>query len=253
MGEHFQYSAALLCGGKGSRIDPITQDRIPKSLLRVGDTELIAFSLRQLPTQYIRTLVFAVDYQSDQIEQWVAGLDLLPDVQFSAQETPGIFPAIKAASNRSSEEEVVVVNTDEIRLGLKFPKIVKYHQSSGRLATIVGSFNNNLSRHGVLTFREKDGLVQGLDLKPRRYEARPEEIGLVYAGLMIMDKRALELGDPSHDKDWMGLINPLIDANQLGVFIDKDIYYFNVGTPEEYIEASNFLQYYSFHFNFSQN
>lgn len=90
------YGVCLLCGGKGMRLYPVTKDSVPKSLVQVGGKELIKFSLDGLDSLAVSHVVFAVDYQSEKLRQWVLRQNLVPSFSFSEQVYPGVLPAIQA-------------------------------------------------------------------------------------------------------------------------------------------------------------
>ncbi|MDP3988244.1 MAG: sugar phosphate nucleotidyltransferase [Candidatus Levybacteria bacterium] len=234
--------AILLCGGKGTRLKEITQDIIPKSLFRVGGKSLIRHTIDSLPLQEYPHLILAVDHKAEQIHEWTQKNPLPYKVSFSYQSEPGILSAVACAMNLlQSETGNVLSNTDEIRLGLDLRKTITEHQKKGNLATIITTYTNHLHRHGLVTAR-KDGLVTSIRIKPEEYEDQPNKIDLVYAGIMLIDKRAIEYFDPQYNTDWMGIIDPLIDAGQISTHVAPLFCYFNVGTKGEYLESVSSLE-----------
>jgi len=235
------YGSILPCGGRGTRLIQVTEDAVPKSLVKVGGLELIRHSIDVLNPQIVKRLVFAVDYRAADIKTWVQNAKFPHIVQFSEQKEPGVLSAIASGAEYVVEDSMVACNTDEVRMGLKIADVVKYHEAQGTLATMVVAYSNNLSRHRVIEVRESDGRILKTNLKPNEYKNHPEKIGLINTGFLILEKRALEYFDPAHNKDWSGIIDPLCDAGQISAYIDKKIRYFNVGTPEEYEEAEKYL------------
>lgn len=230
----------LLCGGKGTRLREISQDK-PKSLFEVAGKELIRYSTDIMTPDIVNKLIFAVDYKAEQISEWVNRMNFPQEVKFSYQSLPGVVEAIRNAAEYLTRDEMITCNTDELREGLNLEKILSFHQRAGTMATMVASYSNRLYRHRLLDVRESDGRVLSSRLKPAEYINRPEVIGLVNTGFLIMDKKTVELFDVNHSRDWGGIIDPLCDSGQLSAYIDNRIVYFNVGTPEEYKEASDFL------------
>lgn len=242
MKENFrEYGSVLPCGGKGTRLRSLSRDEIPKSLLKIGGKELIRYSTDILSPDLVRRIVFAVDYKSEQIREWVAQENFPHILHFSEQTEPGVLGAITAGAHFVEEDEMIACNTDEVRLRLLLKNVTSYHEKSGRLATMVVTYANRLYRHRVLQVREVDSLVLKTRLKPDEYKKNPEAIGLINTGFLILNKRAIEHFDPKHNTDWGGIIDPLCDARQLGAYIDPTILYFNVGTPEEFYEAEQVL------------
>ena len=234
--------AILLCGGKGMRLRPLTDDAVPKSLFVVNDRELIRYSLDLMNPSIVSSLIFAIDYNAEQMKAWVEQLALTDFIiRFSGQPEPGVLGAIMSALNHTLEEIVVSCNTDEIRTCFELADLLGFHEKSGKLATVVGTYSNNLSRHRLLIPREKDNLVTKTRLKPEEYKYNPEKIGLVNTGFFVLNQRAFELADIGYNRDWGGLIDPLTDAGQLQAYIVDTGTYFNVGTPEEYREVEEYF------------
>lgn len=235
------YGGILPCGGKGTRLQSITQDRIPKPLFPVGGQELIRYSTDVLDPRRVRNLVFAVDHRAQQIYDWVQSAGLPNVVTFSEQTEPGVLGALSAAAAKVPQDQFVACNTDEVRTNLDLERILWFHEKSGTLATMVATHANRLNRHRLVIVRD-DGRVVATKLKPEIYKNRQNAVGLVNTGFLVMNKRVTDYFDPSNSVDWGGLIDPLCDAGQLSAFIDSNIAYFNVGTPEEYQEAEAFLR-----------
>ena len=229
-------------GGKGTRLRPITEDQLPKSLFRVGGKELIRYSIDTMDLTIVSRLVFAIDHKADQIRRWINSAGLPNIVEFSEQTEPGVLGAISAGANHIPEDRFIACNTDEIRLSLNLKDMVRFHQQSGMLATMAATYTNRLFRHRILKIRERDNRVLRTKLKPEEYKDKPEKTGLVNVGFIIMDKRVMDHFDPGHSNDWSGIIDPLCDAGKLCAYVDHKIAYFNVGTPEEFLEAELFLK-----------
>ncbi len=236
------HGSILPCGGRGVRLLSLTEGKIPKPLFRIGGKELIRYSTDILDPSIVKRLVFAVDNQADQIRRWVNEQALPHAVSFSEQQVPGVLAAITSASKHVEEDRMVACNTDEIRTGINLNDIIRFHERSGVTATIVATSSNNLFRHRVLAVRERDGHVLRTKLKPDEFRNKPDDVGLVNTGFMIIDKRAMDFFDPNHNGDWGGIIDPLCDAGQLNAYVNYGISYFNVGTPEEYEEADIFMR-----------
>ena len=240
--QYKEYGSVLPCGGKGTRIAEITEDKIQKSLLKVNGKELIRYSLDILQPEIVRNLVLAVDYRANEIRQW-AELSQLPyAIHFSEQAEPGVLDSIVSGANYVPEDSMVTCNTDEIRLGLDLSDVIRFHEKQDTLATMVTTYTNNLSRHRVIEVDEKNNIILRTRLKPEEYEDHPEKNGLVNTGFLIIEKRAMDYFDANHSKDWGGIIDPLCEARQLSAYIEKRIVYFNVGTKEEFQEAEEYLK-----------
>lgn len=233
------YTAILPCGGKGTRLAEMTGD-LPKSLFAIGGQPLIAYSTAFLTTNLVEEVIFAVHDRAEQLRAWANEAELPTTYKFSEQTEPGVLGAIAAAMLHAETDAVVACNTDEMRLGLELEDVIAFHERSGLLATMVATTSTHLSRHRLLDVNP-DGLVTGTELKPATYSDKPEQSGTVNAGLLVIEKDAMDLFDPERSNDWSGIIDPICEAGQLGAYVDETVVYFNVGTPEEYREAEDFM------------
>jgi NDP-sugar pyrophosphorylase family protein len=235
-----EYGAVLPCGGKGTRLEDITAG-LPKSLCRVAGEELIRFSLEAMDPAFIKHLVLAVGYGAEIVKAWMDQQLVPQPVTFSEQVEGGVLYAISAGARHVRQDAFVACNTDEIRMNLRLDDAVACHESSGALATMVTTSSDHVYRHRVVE-ADENGWAVFTKLKPPEYLDRPKYVGRVNTGCLIIEQAALEYFDPQHSKDWSGIIDPLCDARQLGVYHQENIHFFNVGTVEEYAEAAAFLE-----------
>lgn len=235
--------AVLLCGGKGSRFKEVTGDSVPKSLFQVNGKKLIEYSVDLFSPSLFDQLVFAVDYKSEQLEEWVLNSPVNDQAVISYQNKPGVLDAVECALKFLEDKDYnALCNTDEIRLGLSLASALEHHKQSSALGTIVATYTNHLYRHGVISLDKNESRVTSFQLKPEEYQQTPDKVGLVFTGIILLDQRAKELFDSEHDSNWMGIIHPLLDSGQLAAYVAPDVKYFNVGTKTEYNEALSFFE-----------
>ncbi|MDE1870785.1 MAG: nucleotidyltransferase family protein [Candidatus Micrarchaeota archaeon] len=236
-----KYGAILLCGGRGTRLRELTHDEIPKSLVKVEGKELIGYSIDDmLYSKMVDKLVFAVGYKSEQIINYVNNLKLDTKVEFSYQSKPGVLCAVKEAAAHIEGSKVIFCNSDEIRVNLHLDEAILYHETSSYVATMVATYTDALHEKGVLELDDKN-VVLKLRLRDSVYASKPEETGLVNAGIVIMNKSAIDYFDPSYEKDWMGIIEPLIRTSNLRAYIDSNIKFLHGNTREQVSEAKEYI------------
>lgn len=78
--------AVILCGGKGTRAWPLTED-VPKPLLPVGDRPVVAHLLDVYARQGVRRFVLATGYRGALLEEWAATADLPDGVEVRCVDT----------------------------------------------------------------------------------------------------------------------------------------------------------------------
>ena len=238
---HRPYEGLIPAGGKGSRLYPVTFDRLPKPLVKVGGKELIRYSIDSMPPNIVKRILIVTDHHSDQIDQWVSSQTFTQELTLVQQTEPDLLGAVSSGVKALREDEFVSCNGDEIRTGLNMQDLIYFHEKAGTLATMVVAYADHLVRHRTIEIRERDSRITGTVLNPKEHEQTPASIGLVNAGIIVMNKRAEDFFDPNHSHGWSGIIDPLCDARQLTAYVVSQMVYFNVGTPEEYAQAQAFF------------
>jgi NDP-sugar pyrophosphorylase family protein len=224
----------------GARLKTITNG-VAKPLIRLAGKTLIDYSVEIFSNckslnsaLFVTTGVF-----SRQISEWlnVSRQSLeRHNPSVITQINTGILDAIRLASQYSQSNTLVCLNTDEIRLGVCFEDFVEFHNSHTKLATMLVSKQQKLGRHRLVEINQS-GIITDTKLKPSQFDE--QEFGLVNSGIIAVKREALDLFTDS--EEWSGLINPLVEANQMVAYV-TDLYYANVGTPEEYQEARSYLE-----------
>ena len=59
---------------------------------------------------------------------------------------------------------------------------------------------------------------------------------------MILDREVLAYTDRDVSIDFAGLVQPLVDASKLGIYINQIRALFDVGTPEEFQEVEAYFK-----------
>lgn len=237
-----KYDCILICGGKGTRIRPITNDKIPKALVKVDGKELIQYSLDLLDHSMFDKLIFAVDHHEEQILRWVESISLPYNISFSHQEYPGFLNAVKCAFDKSDKETILLLHTDVIRVDMRLQEAFEFHESSNMPGTVVTTYADRLYHHWVVSFEPESKNVLGFTVRDQEYRRKPSDRRPVLTGTMILDREVLAYTDRDVSIDFAGLVQPLVDANKLGIYISQTQALFDVGTPEEFQEAEAYFK-----------
>lgn len=105
--------AAILAGGRGKRLQPIT-DYIPKPLIPVANIPILEWQLRYLGAQGITDVVVCTGYKAEMIQNYLVRHQH-DTVSVSVENTPmGTGGAIKNAANLITGDEFIVLNGDVI-------------------------------------------------------------------------------------------------------------------------------------------
>lgn len=105
--------AAILAGGRGKRLQPIT-DYIPKPLIPVANIPILEWQLRYLKDHDITEVVVCTGYKAEMIRNYLVRHHH-DTVTVSVEDTPmGTGGAIKNAANLITGDEFIVLNGDVI-------------------------------------------------------------------------------------------------------------------------------------------
>jgi NDP-sugar pyrophosphorylase family protein len=232
----------ILCGGRGCRLHAHTLDRVAKPLVRVGGRHLIEYCLDLVDASFAEHLIFAVDHHDDQIRRWLAGSAPAIPTIVSKQEHSGMLEAIRRAANLSTMPSLMCLHADEIKPGLDLNTALRFHVAKRSLATVVATPSTRLTQHCIVRFEHDSDLVTGFTIRPRG--VLPEERDLVLAGALILERAVFHhLAELAGTADYFDIVQPLVDARLLRVFVSPSEVYFNVGTPEELEAAVRYFEH----------
>jgi len=129
--------AMILAAGLGTRLRPLT-DTIPKPLLRVGGTPLIAWNLLLLRAGGIREVIINLHYLGHMIEEAIGdGSRWDMQVRYSHEPTLlGTGGGLKAVEWFFEKQPFLVINGDTL-IELDVKALVDFHQTHGGVATLV--------------------------------------------------------------------------------------------------------------------
>ncbi|MDX6220499.1 MAG: glucose-phosphate cytidylyltransferase [Frankiales bacterium] len=76
----------VLCGGRGTRAWPLTED-LPKPLLPIGGRPVLGHLLEVHLRQGVRRIVLATGFRADLVEKWAGDLELPPGASVTCVDT----------------------------------------------------------------------------------------------------------------------------------------------------------------------
>ena len=103
--------AIILCGGLGTRLKPLTNNK-PKALIEVGGKPLIEWQLKWLKKYGIKRkdVILACGYKYEGLKEYFGD-----SVKYSIEKEPlGTAGALKQALNFIEQEEFLVFNVDDL-------------------------------------------------------------------------------------------------------------------------------------------
>lgn len=153
----------VLCGGRGTRAWPLTED-LPKPLLPVGDRPVLGHLLEVYLSQGVRQVVLATGFRADLVEAWAADLDLPGDASITCVDTgadAGTAERLRACRSEVGEEFFATYGDGlgDVDLGA----LLARHRAGAAAATVTTV--PLPSQYGTLDLDEHDRVL-GFQEKP---------------------------------------------------------------------------------------
>lgn len=148
--------AVLLCGGRGTRLRPLT-DALPKALIEYKGKPLLQHQLEWLASNGIARVILATGHLSEAVEEYIGKID--PGIRFlisKEEESMGTAGALRLALTRSRSERILVANVDD----LNDIRVTHLEKIRGNVIC------TSQARLPFGLIHEKDGLVEKFDEKP---------------------------------------------------------------------------------------
>jgi len=222
-----QLSAVLLAGGRGSRLEPLTEN-IPKPLVLIGDQPVVEILIRQLKRGGVDHFILAVGHRADQIKQHLGdGSRLGVSIEYSTEPEPlSTVAPLKLIENLP--ERFVVANAD-ILTDLNVSDLYASHVSSKAILSVAAVRRSEKTDYGVLSL-SSENKVTGFAEKPR------QEI-TVSTGIYIFERTVLETVPDNQPFGFDQLMARLLEQGKpINAWLHEG-YWRDIGRPVDYIKA----------------
>jgi histidinol-phosphate phosphatase family protein len=211
--------AAILCGGLGSRLRPIT-DKIPKPMVPVNGTPFLEHLILQLKENGISDFVLMTGYRGDQIEGYFGdGSHLKVKIQYS-QGPPEWETSRRLfrAKNLLKDMFMILYSDNFVQFNLK--KLASFYEQKKKLLCFIvqGKSSGNI-RLG------KDGTVELYD-KTRS----ADNIDFVELGYMIANKEIFQFINDDNSS-FSDVIAEMVLKRQIAGMLVGDAYH-SISDPE---------------------
>jgi NDP-sugar pyrophosphorylase family protein len=228
-----ELTAAVLAGGKGTRLAPVVGDR-PKVLALVRGRPFLAYILDQLAHAGIRKTILLTGYMAQQVEETFGTVHGPMQLLYSREETPlGTAGALRQALPLQSGPTILMMNGDSY-CQADLHAFYSWHRARRAKASILLATVPSTARYGrvitddqgmVLKFVEKGGSPAPGDINAGAYLLDRELVAEIPAGREVSIEREVF---PA----WVG--QGLMAYRGGERFID-------IGTPESFAKAEAFF------------
>jgi glucose-1-phosphate cytidylyltransferase len=197
----------ILCGGQGSRLAGVSAD-LPKPMIPIGGRPILWHIMKGFSHWGFRDFVLCLGHRSDAIKQYFLSLSLmLHDVKIdlgSGQAAIALGESdernwkitlaetgadsmtayrIKVAAAHLDDDDVFAVTYGDGVCDVDFNKVVAFHKSHGKLATVTAV--HPPGRFGELQFDAK-GVVREFNEKPQ------VAVGWINGGFLVFSRKFID-------------------------------------------------------------
>tara|TARA_A100001037_G_C15144163_1_gene635420 strand:- start:3073 stop:3966 length:894 start_codon:yes stop_codon:yes gene_type:complete len=233
----------ILAGGKGTRLYPTTKI-VSKLLLPIYDKPAIYYPLSVLMMAGIsEILVISTPNQVKQFEELLGdGSDLGISINYEIQNKPeGIAQAFTIGADFVGDERVCLILGDNFFYGQNLQDFLTQAASTEIGATIFAVPVNNPSEFGVVEI-DDHGVVLTLQEKPPSPRSSNAVPGLYFYDNSVVEvARNLEKSDRGEYEITDVNLHYLKNNQLSAIKFDPTTIWFDTGTPEALLSASNFV------------
>lgn len=230
----------VLMGGRGSRIEPMTQGKIPKPLVCISDGRtLLDLNLEIFRRAGAENIILAVAHQKEQIITYVQNKGL-NEVKISDQKEPkGIPDAIaRAIDEHRINSDFIACDGDGLRFGLDISRLIEEHNHRRGIAIFALAKVADPFHHYGVELEPHERITSIVKFPDPHHSSSM----LVHTGLILFSERACGLfKKPREDKAWDSIYNDLISTGQAYGIELPNVTYFNVNTPQVLSEMESWL------------
>jgi glucose-1-phosphate thymidylyltransferase len=239
-----QRKGIILAGGSGTRLYPATKV-ISKPLLPIYDKPMIYYPLNTLMLAGIRDiLIISTPQDTPCFEQLFGdGSDWGLNLHYAVQPSPdGIASAFTIGKNFIGNAPSALVLGDNIFYGHDLHTQLERAMARAQGATVFAYYVQDPERYGVVAFNP-EGNATSLEEKPVCPKSNYAVTGLYFYDNQVMDIAANLKPSGRGELEITDLNRIYLERHQLSVEIMGQGYaWFDTGTHESLIEASNFIQ-----------
>ncbi len=222
----------LFCGGKGTRMRPLTY-YIQKVMMPIGKDQkpILEYVIKHFKRHNITNLILLVNYKREQIRGYFEdGSHLGVNIEYVVDK-PGPIGTGTALLNASKiiEKRRVFVYYSDIITNANFTDMINYHKSHGKWASILIAKGWKL-RVGTAKTNEKSQIL--------KFEEKPTLDIHVNTGISILEPKVFEYlsrFNPSESIDLSKDIFPeFVREQQMMGYAPDDFFWEDIGSMERY-------------------
>ncbi|RLI66959.1 MAG: hypothetical protein DRO88_00600 [Promethearchaeia archaeon] len=243
------WSAVILAGGLGSRLNPLTA-KICKPMVPVGNKPMVDYAIDHLRYAGIRKIIIVVKHMGDKLRRliqntWTPQIQeklgiqvLVPNV-----DSKGTADAVRRVSHMI-DTEYFVVSMADIVTNLPMREFMNFHELKNAQATVsMKRIEEMATKYGNTLLDEEGRIIRFLE-KPSSEEiylsaltgGSTEALPIINTGIYCFKHEILDLLNSTDFMDFGKEVFPYLLEHQYSLYgFVQDYYWLDVGNPTTYL------------------
>jgi len=216
--------ALILAAGFGTRLLPYTE-KIPKALFTVLSIPMLEHVIKKLVATGCEQILINTHHLYLQIDAFIAQKKYTVNIQTIYE--PAILDTGGAIANAKpflKDSPFFVINSDIIST-VDLKKIYNFHEKSNCLATLVLHNHDKFNKVKI----DEQGYIQKFDSKTD---------GLAFTGIQVLSPQIYDFFPDKKVFSSIEVYQSLCSKKQVQAFVEKNIFWSDIGTPDDYSMTS---------------
>ena len=176
--------ALILCGGLGTRLQSVVNDR-PKPMARVDGVPFLEYLIQQYQNAGFRRFILCAGYRAEVIRRYFESVEHGIEVVISQEPHPlGTAGAVRYAASRLDSETCVVANGDSY-CPVDLRAFLGFHQTLQAAMSMVAIPTEDASAYGSIVMDEDHRILAF-------HEKRPVRPSWISAGIYCFDRQLID-------------------------------------------------------------
>ena len=230
-----KYTVVIQAGGMGTRMRELTEDKIPKPMLKLNGKPLIEWQMDNMAEYGFRDFVIIVGHLGEKIcEYYGDGSNLSYNIRYIMEDTPlGSAGSLYNLNEMGIDNDIILLYGD-VMFCIEWDRALRFHKSHGGKVTLFVHPNTHPHDSDLVEIND-DGLVTGILYKNE--DRKPWQNNCVNAGLYVIDKTIIKDMPEAKKNDLeRDIITPIINSNKVYAYKTPE-YIKDVGTPDRFFLA----------------
>ena len=222
----------IMAGGKGVRMRPYTES-CPKPMLEVANKPILQHIIEKAKNEGFNKFIISVNYLGQMIKDFFgSGEKFGIDIEYLDEDSPLGTAGSLSLLKIKTKEPFLVVNGDVVT-GVRFKKILKFHDTQNAHATMAVSLHEWQHPFGVVH-------MNGMNIT--KIEEMPVSRDYINAGVYVLSPEVLKLLKKNKFCDMPELFERLKANNFSTIAYPVHEQWLDVGKPDDYYLAENYLK-----------